>query len=156
MISATGSCTSGSACSRCECGSCRRVDPPTWRRGLTLVELLVSIVILSFGTVLIAQALVRIAQAQAIGERYDQAYLFLASKMAELELSVRTEGSLTDGEHGSFRVEAQAYQWRVSAQPFAEDVPEMQVVAMTVSWDYAGHAYQRQADTVFFMPPPPK
>lgn len=125
------------------------------RRGLTLVELLMSVVILSVGAVFIMQALVKISSAHVIAENQAQASLLAMSKMAEVELAVQAGAFSEDPEQGgSVRVGAQAFTWSATAAPLADD-PTRTRIYLTVSWRRGESAGERQLETILRLPPDP-
>jgi len=122
---------------------------------LTLVELLMSVVILSVGAVFIMQALVKISSAHLMAEDQVQASLLAMSKMAEVELAVRQGGFAEDPEQGgSARVGMQAFTWSATAAPLAED-PTRARVCLTVSWRRGETTGERQLETILKLPPDP-
>ncbi len=125
----------------------------TFGRGLTLIEVLISVVILSTGAVLVVQALARAAYAQAVVERQTAAYLFAMSKMAGLELAIDEGQELKDREAGSFRVENQLFQWETTAEPSRDD-PELTTVALHVRWRYGPQTFEQRLETWMGVPLP--
>jgi type II secretion system protein I len=118
-------------------------------RGLTLVEILVSIAILAGATVFVLQALVRGAHALSLARNRMRAYTFASAKMADLELQFRQ--GLSPDPAGRFRVGRDQFLWRVSAEPSASD-PRLERVTLTVSWQQGAHAYATHLGTLRRIP----
>ncbi|MBI4355994.1 MAG: prepilin-type N-terminal cleavage/methylation domain-containing protein [Candidatus Omnitrophica bacterium] len=106
----------------------------TGDRGLTLVEVLLSVVLLATAAVFVLQGLAGISRAMTIAESRNTAYAFSLSKMAELEIAAR-RGRLPmeQPEHGSFREGRQPYAWTVTAAAVPEH-PELASLEMAVHW----------------------
>ena len=120
-------------------------------KGLTLIEVLVSIVILSTGVALVLPAFARIVHAQELAARSTQAYLFAVSKIAEVELSALQGIVPTEVEEGSFRVGQQPYVWELSAVPVAED-PQVHLVTLDVAWRFGQDHSTRNFSTLVRVP----
>ncbi len=84
------------------------------QKGLTLVEVLVSILILAAGSVYLLQALAKSAEVQRKMEDQNSFYPFMASKLAEIEMRVSPEKNPFKPAKGSFSDKAQRYEWNVS------------------------------------------
>ena len=132
-------------------GNPRRNEPP---RGLTLIEVLISVVLLAMGAVFIMQALARISYAQLVAEDRRSAYFFSLSKMAEIELSVWQGTFPKEGEHGRVRVGASTGSWDVTASPLADDSQEMAIV-LTTSWHRGADAFTHHVETILHIPHDP-
>ena len=117
--------------------------------GLTLIEILISVVILATASVLIMQALVRGAYALEVAHRRTQAYTFSSVKMADLEMSLqRGQEPKT---HGEFRMDHTPFEWDVQMMPLADE-PQLQLVTLTVGWRQGRNDYSSQVSTVAKMP----
>ena len=123
----------------------------TGNSGLTLIEVLVSVAILSMGAVVVMQALARTAQAQALAEDRAQAYIVGASKMAEAELSTLAGTALPEHEDGHVRVSEQAFEWSINTVLEAED-PSLQLVMFAVTWQRGQYTYQQAVSTLVRLP----
>ena len=84
------------------------------QRGLTLIEVLVSILIVSGGCVYVLQALAQSARVQHQVEERNSFYPFLASKLAKIEMRVSSEKDPFKSENGSYEAENRRYAWSVS------------------------------------------
>ncbi len=124
------------------------------RTGLTLIEVLVSVVILSTGSVLILQALAKVAEAQARLDDQANLYLFAISKMAEAELAVETGALPRDQESGSFRVESQTFDWALSVSPAVDD-PQVYTIGLDVEVRNPSRPLSQRVETVLRVPPAP-
>ena len=119
--------------------------------GLTLIEVLVSVVILSFGAVAIMQGLARAAYAASMSEQQTAAHILALSKMSDLELMVRRSEPLKPQDSGDVRVGVQTYRWEILAQPVSEE-SNLQRVSLLVSWSVGARNYAHQIVTWLPMP----
>ena len=117
-------------------------------RGLTLIEVLISVVILSMGSVVIMEAFGRMAQAMAIADDETGAYLFAMSKMSEVEVEFR-EGRAPeeDEESGSFRLGERGYEWALRSSTLSEE-PPVKSIALDVEWQRGSEMYTRRFETM--------
>lgn len=120
-------------------------------RGLTLIEVLVSVVILAVGAVAIAQALAKASEAQAIADDYAAANLLALSKMADVELAFRKGEPVEDGQTGSVRLGLRSFDWQVAAAPLMDD-PNTSTVTLVVNWRRGRTPYERRVDTLLRLP----
>ena len=120
------------------------------RRGLTLIEVLVSVVMLATGTVFIMHAFASAAEAHARLERQTAAWLFAVSKIDEVALALQEGQELGDDE-GTFRSGDQLFVWTVHSEPDAED-PQMLAAGITVTWQRGTDRYERQLRTTVRVP----
>jgi len=128
------------------------VHAPTGIAALTLIEVLISIVILSMGSVVIMEAFGRMARALAVADHETDAYLFAFSKMAEVEMSCR-EGvpPEDDEESGSFQVGGQGYQWTLRTVTLSDE-PPVKSIALEVAWRRGAEEHARRLETVLRIP----
>ena len=122
-----------------------RIPNSELRRGLTLIEVLVSVVILSAGAIVLMQSLAQSAHAQAIAEAHIQAYVLAASKLGELELEAARGESLPERQEGIVRVGQQTFNW--SATATALEASPVQAVSLLVSWKEGARDYTLRLDT---------
>lgn len=122
----------------------------SFAKGLTLIEILISISILAFALVLILQSLGRGAYALALAGNRLRAYEFAAAKLGDLELAWRA-GEAPKAK-GSFRLGGTAFDWAVLSQPV--DHPELALSTLTIRWDQGRHAQESQVEAVHRVPPP--
>ena len=120
-------------------GNCR-----SHRVGLTLIEILISVVILAFASVLILQALAKGAYTLNVAKNRMRAYAFACAKMADLELSFK-QGA-RPAPTGEFRVGRDRFQWRVETSKLPER-PPLERVTLTVQWHQGRKAYESQVST---------
>ena len=116
-------------------------------KGFTLIEILMSVAILSIGTVLVMQALARAAWGITAAEHRRQACLFSLSKMAEAELTLRTMKELEEHSGGSFQADQQAFVWNLSSMPETEGSPR-RLISLAVTWEDGAHRYEHRVQTV--------
>lgn len=88
------------------------------RRGLTLIELMVSAVILAIGMVLVARGLMTASSAlQAVDNRME-AFKFLDAKLTQLQQQAREEGGLApERDTGTTQLNHRAAAWLVEIEP---------------------------------------
>ena len=120
-------------------------------RGLTLIEVLVSIVLVSVGAIGITHALVRASYAMNVVEQSSAVQLFTVSKMANLELAVESGDTLADHEDGSFRLGQQQFEWHVDSPPPPEG-ESMQAVSLNVTWQDGRHEHDRRVQAFIRLP----
>ena len=115
----------------------------TGNDGFTLVEILVSTVILSLGAVVLMQALGRAAFAATSAANHRQACLFAQAKMAETELALRQGQELPETDSGSFESDHVRFGWSRSCRGEEND-PHRKQVSLSVLWgEGGGHSEQR-------------
>jgi len=119
--------------------------------GLTLIEVLVSVVILAAGAVVVMQALAKVAQAQAIAEDRAQAYLMASTKMVEAELATAGGQSVPEHDSGHLQLNQQPFDWTISADASADD-PQVQAVTVAVGWNRGTDRYTQQLKTLVRVP----
>ena len=122
-----------------------------FRGGLTLVEVLVSVVIIAIGTVVVMQALARVAQAQVVADDRVQASLVASAKMVEAELATVDGTPLSEHDGGHLRVNEQPFDWTLSAAASAED-PQVQAITLAVSWSRGQKTYRQEVSTLVRLP----
>ncbi len=86
------------------------------QKGLTLVEVLVSILILASGCVYVLQALAKSAEVQKKVEGDMILYPVLASQLARLEMRVSSEKNPFKAAQGTYSEGKQKYPWLLSSQ----------------------------------------
>ncbi|HTL47658.1 MAG TPA: type II secretion system protein [Verrucomicrobiae bacterium] len=82
-------------------------------RGMTLIEVLVSLVILSTATVFVLGALVKAAEVQRVQECRSKAQFFALSKFAALEMRVLPPQKIDEKQKGRFQDGKDAFEWDV-------------------------------------------
>ena len=125
--------------------------PTSCRRGLTLIEVLLSTVILAVGAVFVMQALARISYAHLVAEDQRSASLLAMSKMAEIELAVRAGALSEKGEQGHVRIGLQTFTWDATSAALADD-PTRALVHLTISWRRGDAGFERRLDTILRLP----
>lgn len=117
--------------------------------GLTLVEILISVALLSSGAVLVMHAYAKIWQTTRIAEHRAAAHMFALSKMADLELANHQGLELTRRPSGTFRADGHPYTWYVSAALSDPEHPEgPALVTLTVTWPRGGDTDRLQLQTL--------
>ena len=119
------------------------------RRGLTLVEVLISVAILASASVFVLQALMRGAYAVALVRNKLRAYAFASAKMADLELSA-AQGT-PPKKAGSFSFGHDRFQWRVDAS-VDPATPQLELLTLTVGWHQGRHPYESQVSAILRLP----
>ncbi len=123
------------------------------RGGLTLIEVLVSLVILSVGAVTILQAMVRISHAQTLAVYQSKAYLFALSKLGDVEVAFREGKDVEERDTGTIRMGEHAFQWELVAIPLVEE-PLVRAVSLAVRWRAGARTFQRRFETQLRVPAP--
>lgn len=86
-------------------------------RGLTLVEVLISVALLAGGAVLVIQAFAHTWEAAGMEDERSTAYLFALSKLSDLELAHQQGHDLRDRLSGNFRSGKETFKWETSIEP---------------------------------------
>ena len=119
--------------------------------GLTLIELLVTVVLLSTSVVLIMQGLARGAHSVRLAQHRLAAYTFLVAKMADVELNLNAGSELRP--HGEFRMGGTPFAWRLDTLPVADE-PQLEQVTLAVEWRQGPHSYESHVSTFRRAPRP--
>ena len=119
------------------------------KRGLTLIEILISIAILASASVLIMQALVRGAYMLTLAKNRLTAYTFLSAKMADLELGFQQ--GIPPKPSGQFRAGRDQFQWHLDTAPAAEDA-RLELVTVTVGWHQGRRDYESHTSLLRRLP----
>ena len=122
-------------------------------RGLTLIEVLISVAILAGALALILQGLVRGAYALEVARNRLRAYAFSTAKMAEVELP--HEPSADENAEGAVRMGRTMFGWRLSALPVADN-DHLELVTLTVNWQQGQHPYAMQTSMIRRIPAEPQ
>lgn len=85
------------------------------QKGLTLIEVLVSILILAGGCVYVLQALAKSAEVQKKVEDGVVLYPFLASKFSQVEMRVSAEKNPFKNQQGDYTEGGSRYQWNLAS-----------------------------------------
>ncbi len=118
--------------------------------GLTLVELLISVAILSVAVVLILQALLRGAYALTVAEHRFKAYTFAVAKLADLEMTPAIDPEKTKGE---FTMGRSRFDWSVAVQEDPQNAT-LNLVTLTVGWQQGRKTYETAISFLKPIPPP--
>lgn len=86
--------------------------------GLTLIEVLVSIVILSTAMVFILQSMARVAETQRITEQRVKAYLLSASLMTDSQMAILDAEKLPQDKRGTLREGLDPFSWNLAWIPW--------------------------------------
>ena len=134
-----------------------RAKPPSSARrrrtGLTLIEVLISVVILSTGAVLVMHVFAKSWETVRVAEHRAAADVFALSKMADLELANHQGLDLMKRPSGAFRVDGHPFTWQVSVEPPDPEHPEgSSLVTLTVTWPRGGDTDRLQCQTLLRPP----
>ena len=121
-------------------------------KGLTLVEVLVSIVIIGIGSAFILQALARAAEVFTIVENRFSAYTFSASQLAEMEVAALKRETFPSSQEGSFEAEETRFDWSWESQPFSEDAPLLAQATLKVVWEKGGRSDEYHIESLWRLP----
>ena len=123
----------------------RAPRPQSSVRAFTIVEVLLSIAILSVGAVLVMQALARGAYAVTVADARTTVYTFASAKLADLDVAF-TQGSMPRT-GGKFTSDGTPFQWQLDTSPVSGE-PELEMATLTVQWSQAGTTRHESFSTV--------
>ena len=115
--------------------------------GFTLVEVLVSVAILSVGSVAVMQALGQTAAALSAAEHRRQAVEISSLKIAEAALTLRTGRELEENNGGTVRLGEQSLIWTLNAVSEKER-PRVKTLSLTVEWKDGAQLRQHYLETI--------
>lgn len=121
------------------------------RRGLSLIEVLVSIVVLSSGAVVVSDALARVAYATTVADQQALGHLIALTKMAEIEQAARVAEAPLEPQHGQVIAGRDRFTWTVSPTPVADD-PRLQSVELSVQWRHGEVVHEQKLTTLVTIP----
>jgi len=101
----------------------------TRRAGFTLIEVLVSLVVVTACLTIIAQGFLTGGRASVVAQNETLAAMLAESKMAELEAGILSTQSSADG---TFEPERPDFSW--SIQPESTDTTGLVKMTLTVTW----------------------
>jgi prepilin-type N-terminal cleavage/methylation domain-containing protein len=132
-------------------------------RGMTLIEVLISLVILSSVTVFTLQALSKSAEVQRTTEFRRKAHFFALTRLAELEARVAPETEIEKTEKGRFRDGPDTFDWEIVTAPHGlvpeeeapdpKEVPVLLELGLSVAWEQGLDANSVQLRTLSFHRP---
>ena len=102
--------------------------------GLTLIEVLISVILLASGTVLVMQSFATGWEVVVRADDRSAAYLFAMSKLADVELANQLGHSLTDRVDGNFRAGAKPFTWHLDVTTDEKDAEAPRLVTLSVNW----------------------
>jgi len=103
-------------------------------KGFTLIEVMVSIAILSFGLILILQGFAYSANVLRISRNNLEATLLTEEKMAETEIMLKqTKDSLFSGFNGESKSNNIEFKWKTELT-IDEEYEDLNKVLATISW----------------------
>ena len=118
-------------------------------RGLTLIEILVSVAILAGSLALILQALARGSYALAVADNRFTSYAFLVAKLADVDTMIARGHTMTT--EGQFRSGRQPFHWRLDTVPSPED-PLLEQVTLRVMWRQGERDYHSDVSLLRRLP----
>ena len=118
--------------------------------GLTLIEILLSLVILSTAVTFIMQALARGAVALHVAKNLIGAYAFADAKLADAQLALAQHKDPSGS--GSFRQGRDPFEWTMAIAPWA-DALGVDEVTLQVAWQQGGQRYTRDVALLHRVPP---
>ena len=118
----------------CEANAERPIFWPRTHRGFTLIEIMISIAILSLGLILNLQGLTHCLSVLRISQNNLETSLLAEDKMAEFEITAKQEtGSFSKPTSGDVQNGNIAFNWQISVAPDAE-YEDLNEVKITVNW----------------------
>ena len=115
--------------------------------GFSLVEVLVSVAILSVGSIAVIQALGQASVGLAAAERRRQALQVSSSQLAEAELALRMGRELEENNGGTIRSSDSPMTWSLSAVP-DELKPRVKTLELIVEWRDGSRTREHRLNTV--------
>ncbi len=129
-----------------------RESRKTWTaRGMTLVEVMVALSILSVAAVIVLQALATIYRALDVAEDRSAVCGFAGSKMAELILRPLEKNELSFSDGGSFSAGPQRFEWEGQGRPLAFN-PALGSVELKIRWHKGRGSYESDFSTLVSLP----
>ena len=122
------------------------------KRGLSLVEILISVAILASAAVLIMQGLLRGAYVLTLAEQRAHAYLFSVDMLANLEIASDVSEEATEG---YVKKGSDTFVWHVEVSPLPED-EQLELHTLTVGWGQGRNQRSVRASVLRRVPPPEK
>ena len=116
--------------------------------GFTLIEVLLSLMVISVGAVFILQALAKIAETFTIAENRIVAYRFTASKLEEIESTPSDKETFLLPQEGAFKEGNTRFNWSWTPRLVLEEDPTLAEASFTVRWKRGVWEYSHQADTL--------
>jgi hypothetical protein len=116
---------------------------------LTLVEVLLSVVLLASGGVVLMQGLAQGAAALLRAEYRLKALAVASAKLAEAELALAQ--AKRPAPRGRVRLGDQPLEWQVESSPVAGD-PQLEAVAVAVKWRQGRHPDTLRVETLRRLP----
>lgn len=121
------------------------------QRGLTLIEVLLSVIVLATGVVLILQAFATSSRVLLRARNRLDAYTFASAKMGDLESAFQQRK--TPKLHGVFHNGTRKFTWHVTTTPTESD-PALHEVALTVGWKQGLHDFTTGVTTLAHIEAP--
>lgn len=103
------------------------------KKVFTLVEVIISVAILSIGLAVILQGLANSLNALRISENNLETSFIFGNKMSELEMEREREGELNGWEREEFASGRIVFDWDVTFLP-VEDIEEVNKMVAVLSW----------------------
>jgi prepilin-type N-terminal cleavage/methylation domain-containing protein len=104
------------------------------KTGFTLVEIMLSVVILSFGTVLLQQAFFNLLDTHNLCRNYVEADLFFQEKLWETQHKLDTQKELPLGlQEGEFAGRRKSFKWRLEVSKI-EELEALYKVNLALFW----------------------
>ncbi len=104
------------------------------RSGLTLIEVLISVILLAGGAVLVMQSFATGWEAMVRADDRSTAVLFAMSKLADLELASQQSRDVMERPSGTFRVGVRPFAWSVDVQSIERGEEEQHLLTLSVTW----------------------
>ncbi len=101
---------------------------------MTLIEVLISVILLASGTVLVMQSFATGWEVVVRADDRSTAYLFAMSKLADVELADQLGHDLTSRVDGSFRAGAKPFTWHLDVATNEKDAEAPRRVTLSVYW----------------------
>ncbi|MBN1587243.1 MAG: prepilin-type N-terminal cleavage/methylation domain-containing protein [Candidatus Omnitrophica bacterium] len=118
------------------------------KKGLTLIEVLVSVVILATGAVAVTQALMRVSHAMSVAEFRTLSTQFAASKMAEVEMLVAQGEEVRPGQ-GRTGFGLRSFEWTLDvSETHLLDSNRLGLITLDLVWKRGSASYRQKYQTL--------
>ena len=121
-------------------------------KGFTLIEIMVSVSILSIGLIVILQGFTSSLNVLRVCQNNLEASLFAEEKMAELEINIKQDKEVfLKGLTGIIQENNLEFQWSISLTPETE-YEDLNKVLTTISWKEGKRKGINSLSTFFIIP----
>lgn len=121
-------------------------------RGLTLIEIMVSVVILTVGSIFILRVLAQVSDIQKTVENRSFVHAFATNKMAEIKQTARTAKEPLEKSRGTVRLDDQRFNWSLESTLKGLQL-DLQEITLKVLWKQGSDEHEEKIVTLIPVPP---